>query len=109
MADFFGETVRSESFEQVRHLTAAQFRQVEAKSFVLQAANIKLAANDGAEQVLVVRIEQVEPGLAAAFLFSRLREFVEFVSSGAGIFNRREEFQVPPVGRFQEFAQAGRL
>ena len=43
-----------------------------AKGFVLQTADIELAANDGAQQILIVLVEQVEPGVAAAFLFHGL-------------------------------------
>ena len=57
VADFFDESVRSESFEQARYLTAAEFRQVEPKCFVLQSADVELAANDGTQQVLIVRVE----------------------------------------------------
>ena len=43
-----------------------------AKRFILQTADIELAAHDGAKQIFIVRIEQVEPGAAAALPFHRL-------------------------------------
>ena len=55
-----------------------------AKGFILQSADVELAANDRTEQIFVVRVEQVEPGVAAAFLSHRLREFVEFVPPARG-------------------------
>jgi hypothetical protein len=63
VADLLDEPVGSESFEQARHLAAAACRQVAAQRFVLQSADVELAANDGAEQVLIARIEQVESGV----------------------------------------------
>jgi intracellular sulfur oxidation DsrE/DsrF family protein len=54
------------------HLTAVEFRQMAAEGFVLQAADIELAANDGAEQILINRVEQVESGVAATLQFHRL-------------------------------------
>ena len=44
-----------------------------AASFVLQSADIELAANDGAQQVFILLIEEVEPGVAATLQLHRLR------------------------------------
>ncbi len=62
--------------------------------------------DDGTEQVLIVRVEQVETGVTASSLFHGLGELVEFVSSGAGIFGGRE-LQITPVSGFQQLAQGG--
>ena len=53
-------------------LLSIRLGQMAAKGFVLQTADVELAANDGAQQILIVLVEQVEPGVAAAFLFHGL-------------------------------------
>ena len=74
----------------------------------MQSADIELPANDGAQQIFIIRVEQVEPGVTATLQFHRLGEFVESVSAGARIFDRREELQVAPVGGRQQFSQGGK-
>src|SRR5260370_10505798 len=78
-----------------------------AESFVVSSADVELAANDGAEQGLVVRVKQVEAAIAPAFLLDGLGELVEFVPAGARVLDCRKEFQIAPVGRFEQFAQGG--
>jgi hypothetical protein len=63
---------------------------VSAQRFILQSADVELAANDGAEQVLVIGVKQIEAGIATAFLLDGLGELVEFVS--ARVLDCREEF-----------------
>jgi hypothetical protein len=72
MPHHLDQSVRSEPFEQARDLSAVELRQMTAQRFVLESADIELAASDGAEQGFIFRIEQVEPGVAAAFLFDGL-------------------------------------
>jgi hypothetical protein len=72
VADLLDQTVSSESFEQTRYLTGAGLRQTAAQRFVLETADIELAADDGTEQVLIVAVEQVEAGVAAAFPGTKL-------------------------------------
>ncbi len=72
MADFLDEAVGAKPFEEARHLAAVQFGQMAAQGFVLYAADVKFAAKDGAKQQFVVGIEQIEAGIASAFLFNGL-------------------------------------
>ena len=107
VADLVDEAVGAEPFQEAGYLTAVQFRQIAAACFVLESADVEFAANDGAEQGFVVGVEQVETGIAAAFLFGGWGEFIELVPPGARIFDSREELQIAAVGRFQQFAQGG--
>ena len=43
-----------------------------SERFVLQSADVELAANDRAQQTFIVRVEQVEPGVTPTFQFRRL-------------------------------------
>ena len=76
-----------------------------AQVLIVKAADVELTANDGTQQVLIARVEEVEPGVAAPLLFLRLREFVEFVPPRAGIFDGLEELPVTPVGSLPQFAE----
>ena len=58
-----------------------------AQGLLLKSADVELAANDETQQLLMFPVEQVEARMTAAFLFHRLREFVELVPPRAGIFN----------------------
>src|SRR4051794_37521671 len=95
----------TKTLQQAGYLAAVQFRQVAAEGLILQSTDADLAANDGTEEYLVVRIEQVEAAIAASFLLDALGKFVEFVAPGARIFDRREELQIASVGGFEQFAQ----
>ena len=108
VSDFLNQAVRAESLQQARHLPAVDLRQMAAERFVLQSADIELAANDRTQQSFIIRVEQVEAGVATAFQFHRLGEFVEPVPARARIFDRRKELQIAPVGSRQQFAQRGK-
>ena len=56
-----------------------------AQSFILKSADVELAANDGTQQGFTIAVEQVEAGVAAAFLFHGLGEFIELVPPRAGV------------------------
>ena len=56
-----------------------------AQGLILKSADVELAANDGTEQLLIFPVEQVEAGVAAAFLFHGLGEFIELVPPRAGV------------------------
>ena len=73
----------------------------------MHSADVELAAGDGAEQSIVVRVEEVEAGIRAAFMALRSRQLVEFVAAIAGVFDGGEELQVAAVGAFQQFVQGG--
>ena len=105
VADFLTSPCVRSRFEQARNLAAAEFRQVEAKRFVPQSADVELAANDGAEQVLIVRIEQVEPGIAAASLFQGCEGLSSLFLPARGSSIAERKVRVAPVGGFQQFAQ----
>ena len=55
MSDLFDQAVRSESFQQAGDLAGVFAGRSSAQVFVLQAADVELAANDGLEQFFVVR------------------------------------------------------
>src|SRR3954454_2077775 len=97
-ADFLEEAMSTKTLQQAGYLAAVQFRQVAPEGLVLQSADVELAAKDGTEEHLVVRIEHVEAAIAASFLLDGLGKRVELVAPGARIFDRREELQVAPVG-----------
>src|SRR3954469_3568542 len=58
-ADFLDKAMGTKTLQQAGYLAAVQFRQVAAEGLVLQSADAELAAKDGAEEYLVVRIEHV--------------------------------------------------
>ncbi|MGI8743725.1 MAG: hypothetical protein ACR2NN_14345 [Bryobacteraceae bacterium] len=93
MADFLDEAMGAQAFGRAGYLAAVEFRQMAAEGFVLESADIELTANDGAEQRLVVGVEQIETGIATAFLLDGLGEFVELVPAGARIVDGGEELQ----------------
>src|SRR5436309_5791670 len=105
-ADFLDKAMSRKTLQQAGYLAAVQFRQVAAEGLILQSADAELAAKDGTEEHLVVRIEHVEAAIAASFLLDALGKFVELVAPGARIFDRREELQIASVGGFEQFAQS---
>src|SRR5438270_13877777 len=102
-ADFLDKAMGTKTLQQAGDLAAVQFRQVAAEGLILQSADAELAANDGTEEYLVVRIEHVEAAIAASFLLDALGKLV---APGARIFDRREELQIASVGGFEQFAQS---
>jgi len=74
----------------------------------LQAADVELATGDGAEQAIIVGMEEVETRIRASFLLDGLREFVQLVAPVAGILDGGQELQIAPVGRLQQFPQRRR-
>src|SRR3954453_11913345 len=100
----FDEAMSTKTLQQAGYLATVQFRQVAPEGLVLQSADVELAAKDGTEEHLVVRIEHVEAAIAASFLLDGLGKLVELVAPGARVFDRREELQIAPVGGFEQFA-----
>jgi hypothetical protein len=72
VSDLLEKAVRSESPEHARHLTAVEFRQMATERVVLQPGGVELAANGGAKQIFIIRVEPVEHGVAAALQFHGL-------------------------------------
>src|SRR5947208_12129162 len=105
-ADFLDEAMSTKTLQQAGYLAAVQFRQVAPEGLVLQSADVELAAKDGTEEHLVVRIEHVEAAIAASFLLDGLGKLVELVAPGARIFDRREELQIASVGGFEQFTKS---
>src|SRR5438309_9617148 len=85
-ADFLDKAMGTKTLQQAGYLAAVQFRQVAAEGLILQSADAELAANDGTEEYLVVRIEHVEAAIAASFLLDALGKFVELVALLAPMF-----------------------
>ncbi len=73
MPDLLDEAVRSESLEQARDLTTVELGQMTAQRFILKSADVELAANHGAQQIFIIRVEQVEAGVTPTLQFDRLR------------------------------------
>ena len=71
--DFLDEAVGSQPLQDARCLPAIEVGQMAPEGFVPQTADIELAANDGSQQVFILLIEEVEPGVAATLQLHRLR------------------------------------
>jgi len=79
VADLFDEAVCTETLRKACGLASVELGQLPAECFVLQPADVELAANQGAEEVLVFRVKQVEAGITPAVLLGGLGELVEIV------------------------------
>ena len=87
--DLSNEAMQAQAFEQSGHLAAALARQEPAQGLILQAADVELAAGDGAKQVFVFLVEEVEAGVGATFVALCLRQLVELVAPVARAFDGR--------------------
>ena len=72
MADLSDQAVEAQAFEQTRDLAAVFIGQESAQGFVLHAADVELSTGNGAEQGVIVRVEEIEPSIGAAFALDRL-------------------------------------
>ena len=52
--------------------------------FVLQAADVELALYDGVQQIFVIGVKQVEPGVAETFQFHRCDSLSSMPLPGRG-------------------------
>lgn len=62
--------MQAQAFEQAGDLAAGFVVHVAAQGFVLHTADVELAAGDGAEQGIVIVVEEVEAGIRAALVDS---------------------------------------
>jgi len=83
VCDLSNEAMQAQAFEQSGHLAAALARQEPAQGLVL-AADVELAAGDGAQQSIVARVKEVEAGLRAALMVLRPRQLIKFIAAIAG-------------------------
>jgi hypothetical protein len=78
---------------------------VAPERLVLQSADVEFPAHHRAEQSFVAGIEKIEPRIGTILVLDGAGQLVELVPAGARIGDGGEEFQIPAIGRFQQFAQ----
>ncbi|MBA7548763.1 hypothetical protein ES705_41230 [subsurface metagenome] len=88
----------SQSLEQSRDLMSTLAGQVSTKITILKSADVKLASNDGTEQIEVIAGKKIEPTITAGVIFCRLGDLIQGSRCAAWIINRRDEVKIPAIG-----------
>jgi len=95
----------SQSLEQPRHLMSTLAGQISTKITILKSADVKLASNDGTEDIKVIAGKKIEPAITAVVMFYCSGDFVQVPDATAWIINRRDEVKIPAIGIGHHFKQ----
>ncbi len=88
-----------------RDLRRGFFGQIAAEVFILKAADVVFAAGNGLEQLLIVRIKEIESGERPVIVFGRTGQFSKLVVSRTWIIDGGDEFEIATIRCGEKFAQ----
>jgi hypothetical protein len=84
VADFLDQAVFAQAFEKTRYLVRGAIGHMQTDVFVLESADVELAAQDDVKEVEVVTVKQVESAPTALSVACGARDFLEVAHRRGG-------------------------